>query len=252
MIVRIINYRAWNHQEQIPYEYTFPNENGTYTIHTPRLIDQSDRIAGKSCIDESCSADDYAWAYWVGLLVDMDITITVNGNKISATISGFDDWRVERKQSWATCTSARVYTGDYDYYSSINGALIHRYHGPSTMCQGDATWPGAGGDVTINTGTINAQEWSQRYEFANMYNAYENNRAYAYVQIFNDLPPDYRPGAIKQGNIYLSHNRNDGEAHVLGGTWKEMRTSQGHTANDNPPSIRKSNIWTDQLKLGKE
>lgn len=74
------------------------------------------------------------------------------------------------------------------------------------------------------------------------------------IGILNPNPPDYRPGAILVGDKWLSHNRSGGEAHVLktDGKWNEMRTLNGHSTNDNPPSIRVNNKWTDQLKIGKE
>ena len=72
------------------------------------------------------------------------------------------------------------------------------------------------------------------------------------VHFINDMPPDYRPGAILKNGEWLSHNRNGGEAHILCSRWSEMRTDNGHTENDNPPSIRMENRWTDQLLIGKE
>lgn len=75
---------------------------------------------------------------------------------------------------------------------------------------------------------------------------------YLGVRFTNDMPADYRPGAILSTGQWLSHNRAVGEAHILNGTWQEMRTIQGHTENTNPPSIRMSNIWTNQKLIGKE
>lgn len=75
---------------------------------------------------------------------------------------------------------------------------------------------------------------------------------YLGVRFTNDMPADYRPGAILSTGQWLSHNRTVGEAHILNGTWKEMRTIQGHTENTNPPSIQMSNIWTNQKLIGKE
>lgn len=73
------------------------------------------------------------------------------------------------------------------------------------------------------------------------------------VRFINDMPPDYRPGAILKNGEWLSHNRSGGEAHILCGRWSEMRTDNGHSENDNPPSIRMdNNRWTDQLLIGKE
>lgn len=116
-------------------------------------------------------------------------------------------------------------------------------------------------NVDIGTYTITIAPGG---EFGSQYSMFFNNKTknsstpssgdqlYMGVKFTNDMPADYRPGAIKQGNIYLSHNRDAGEAHVLHGTWREMRTLNGHVDNDNPPSIRKNNIWTDQLLIGKE
>lgn len=75
------------------------------------------------------------------------------------------------------------------------------------------------------------------------------------VKFINILPPDYRPGAIRDGNgVWQSHNRDNGEAHILtgNGTWKEMRTIGAPDEKGNPPSIRKNNAWFNQAKLGKE
>lgn len=256
MIVRIIEDKTWA-GEEVTQEFTFPNVNGTYTVNPGRIIDQSDRIRNRTG-DNPSDPDTYKWAYWVGLIVDMDITVTVTGNKITASIGGFDDWRVERVQTPATCQTGTniLVPGNYDYFSSINSALIHNYQGPNRMCQGDATYPGNGSTATFNTGLIAPQTESAHYQFAWMHNNVQReNYAYAYVSVFNDLPNDYRPGTIlNNSSIWLSHNRTNGEAHILkgNGKWAEMRTVEGHNENNNPPSIRTTNRWTNQLLLGKE
>ena len=68
----------------------------------------------------------------------------------------------------------------------------------------------------------------------------------------NILPADYRPGATLN-SVWLSHDRTGGSAHILtsGGTWREMRTNNGLTESDNPPSIRTTK-WMNQRKIGKE
>ncbi len=68
----------------------------------------------------------------------------------------------------------------------------------------------------------------------------------------NILPADYRPGATLN-SVWLSHERTGGKAHILtsGGTWREMRTVDGLTASDNPPSIYTTK-WMNQRKIGKE
>lgn len=107
--------------------------------------------------------------------------------------------------------------------------------------------------ITIAPGGESGSQYSMYFNNKTRnYSASSGDKLYMGVKFTNDMPADYRPGAIRQGNIYLSHNRDVGEAHVLGGTWREMRTLGGHVDNDNPPSIRKNNIWTDQLLIGKE
>ena len=81
----------------------------------------------------------------------------------------------------------------------------------------------------------------------------KGDRLYAGIKFTNDMPPDYRPGAILQNGVWQSHNRNNGESHILcNSRWSEMRTDNGHTENDNPPSMRMNDRWTDQLLIGKE
>lgn len=72
--------------------------------------------------------------------------------------------------------------------------------------------------------------------------------------ITNPNPPDYRPGAVRNGSgIWLSHNRSGGEAHILtGGRWREMRTQGAPTEKGNPPSIRKGGSWGNMAKMGRE
>lgn len=75
------------------------------------------------------------------------------------------------------------------------------------------------------------------------------------VEFKNILPADYRPGAIRDNDgVWQSHNRDAGEAHVLGsgGTWIEMRTVGGGVECGNPPSILKDDKWYNQLEIGHE
>lgn len=76
---------------------------------------------------------------------------------------------------------------------------------------------------------------------------------YVGIRFTNDMPPDYRPGAILDNGVWQSHNRSAGEAHILcNNRWNEVRTNNGHSQNDDPPSIYIGDHWTDQLLLGKE
>lgn len=73
--------------------------------------------------------------------------------------------------------------------------------------------------------------------------------------VTNPNLPDYRPGAIRDSNgVWQSHNRSGGEVHVrnANGVWVEERTMSGGESCGNPPSIRKSDKWFNQRKLGKE
>lgn len=70
----------------------------------------------------------------------------------------------------------------------------------------------------------------------------------------NILPADYRPGAtLDSSSVWQSHERTGGKAHILtsGGTWREMRTVDGLTASDNPPSIYTTK-WMNQRLIGKK
>lgn len=98
-------------------------------------------------------------------------------------------------------------------------------------------WPAAIHYLNHNTGTTNPPD-----EF------------YFGLGITNPNPPDYRPGALRDNNgVWLSHNRNGGEAHVLvNGVWREMRTQGAPTEKGNPPSIRKDNSWGNMAKFGRE
>ena len=89
------------------------------------------------------------------------------------------------------------------------------------------------------------------------YNAVTNtlnpDRFYFGLIVTNPNPPDYRPGAIYDGSVWQAHNRSGGEAHIYtGSTWREMRTVDGGTGSDNPPSIYTGTKWVNQRKLGKE
>lgn len=74
------------------------------------------------------------------------------------------------------------------------------------------------------------------------------------LEFLNDLPVDYRPGAVlDSSNLWQSHDRSSGEAHLLrsNGTWKELRTVNGHSGAGNPPSILSNGRWVNQRKIGK-
>lgn len=78
------------------------------------------------------------------------------------------------------------------------------------------------------------------------------------VSFKNILPPDYRPGASRQGDgAWLSHNHERGACHIYNGTnWTELRTVGGVDGDKgNPPLIltaNNANGWRNQKLLGKD
>lgn len=83
-------------------------------------------------------------------------------------------------------------------------------------------------------------------------NAFPNSSYSSQSQVPVDIEVDYRPGAILDG-VWKSHNRSAGTAHIYDGTkWVEMKTSDGHSASENPPSINDGTKWVNQNKIGQE
>lgn len=72
------------------------------------------------------------------------------------------------------------------------------------------------------------------------------------VQFQNNLPRDYRPGALLSGGVWLSHDRDGGECHVFNGSkFVEMRTVDGPTGMGNPPSVYYGSKWYNMNKTGR-
>lgn len=63
---------------------------------------------------------------------------------------------------------------------------------------------------------------------------------------------DYRPHAIlKNDGKWYSHNRPEGEAHILrSGAWSECRTIGAPTAKGNPPSVYHDGKWYNGARIG--
>lgn len=73
------------------------------------------------------------------------------------------------------------------------------------------------------------------------------------IQFRNILPEDYRPGATRVGNVWLSHNRSAGAAKIYtGNSWLEMRTLDGGTGADNRPRIQHQGGWKNMRLIGNE
>lgn len=246
MRVRVYEDQPWSGRYNIlQLDVVIPNQEGHYRTDMELILTQSDRCYAFPVDDPR------AWGYHIGMAVTLEYDLTINGSNIDVDVDAFTDWAVVRVPG-QTPAGYSLVQGNYSWYSSINGNEIYHYHGPATAGQGGAIYPGTGGSFSFSSGTIRPQQETSAREFANFYNWVNGNRAQAKIVFFNDFPPDYRPGAIRSGNIYLSHNRNDGEAHILNGSWNEMRTIGGGVEHDNIPSIRKNNSWFNQLKLGKE
>lgn len=71
------------------------------------------------------------------------------------------------------------------------------------------------------------------------------------MRIYNPNPPDYRPGAHLINGTWQSHNRGAGKADIRrNNSWVTMRTQNGPDGTGNPPSIRRSDVWRNQSKIG--
>ena len=67
------------------------------------------------------------------------------------------------------------------------------------------------------------------------------------------LDYDYRPGSTWDGTKWVSHNRNGGWAGVWdGSSFKEMRTEDGPNSTGNPPTIKHSDAWRNQRRVGQD
>lgn len=111
--------------------------------------------------------------------------------------------------------------------------------------------------VTIPASTNPQTQWvaAIRFKNDNTSTAATPDEFYFGLGIKNPNPPDYLPGAtLDSGSLWQSHNRSGGKAHILASTgkWNEMRTTDGLSSAGDPPSIRLSNKWLNQRKLGKE
>lgn len=220
-----------------------------YTVVLPAILEMSDRC-------QLYPTDDpRAWAYNLGFQCNLIVRASMNkeNNSIKAKVISFSDWRVERSQG-TTPAGKPVVQGNYSWYSSVNGAEIAHYVGPTVSGEGDYTYAGEGGTMGIDFGTIGPQQEGDQREYANLLNHVNGLRSQAWVTVRNDLPADYRPGAVLD-NKWLTHNRSNGQAHILtsGSTWTEMRTINGGINKGDIPSIMTSEngAWINQRRFGK-
>lgn len=84
-------------------------------------------------------------------------------------------------------------------------------------------------------------------------NAFPNDAASEATAVPIYIEVDYRPGEVLTSGTWKSTNRSGGKCHLRsGGSWVEMKTSDGGTGTGNPPSRRTSGTWKNQYKIGSD
>ena len=200
---------------------------------------------------------DYGTNYTTGKKADCTLSIsysnvsyTIN-NDNSITVTG----RVTQFPGLVRTPTGLSAQGDQTIKAWFNGQLVLDEVTPTgqegTFILSTPTGPFS---VTIPPSNNPQPAFPAALEFYNaVTNTLNPDRFYFGLIITNPNPPDYRPGAIYDGSLWQSHNRSAGEAHIYtGSTWREMRTADGGTSSDNPPSIYTGTKWVNQRKLGKE
>lgn len=207
-----------------------------------------------------------------------DSTCAANANSSRTSVSITDSWTVDiDEHNNMTVTvhtvinsiSRAAYQGDPNACASniVADLIIRRQAGGTVLArynnQNFATYGTVASNIDLGTVTFTLAPGQN----SNRSTVHYTNDAHftgggqegLYDDVFrmgitfkNILPADYRPGATLN-SVWLSHERTGGKAHILtsGGTWREMRTNNGLTESDNPPSIRTTK-WMNQRKIGKE
>lgn len=207
-----------------------------------------------------------------------DSTCAANANSSRTSVDITDSWTVDiDEHNNMTVTVHTVinsivraaYQGDPNSCASniVADLIIRRQSGGAVLArynnQNFATYTTVASNVDLGTTTFTLAPGQN----SNRSTVHYTNDAHftgggqegLYDDVFrmgitfrNILPADYRPGATLN-SVWLSHERTGGKAHILtsGGTWREMRTNNGLTESDNPPSIRTTK-WMNQRKIGKE
>lgn len=209
-----------------------------------------------------------------------DSTCASNANSSRVSVNITDSWTVSIDEhnnmsvsvhSVINSISRAAYQGDPNSCASniLADIIIRRAAGGSVLArynnQNFGTYGTIASNVDLGTYTFTLAPGQD----ANRSTIYYTNDAHysgggqegLYDDVFrmgitfkNILPADYRPGAtLDSSSVWQSHERTGGKAHILtsGGAWREMRTVDGLTASDNPPSIYTTK-WMNQRKLGKE
>ena len=209
-----------------------------------------------------------------------DSTCASNANSSRTTVRITDSWTVDIDEhnnmnvtvhTVIDSISRAAYQGNPNSCASniVTDIIIRRYSGGSILArynnQNFTTYGTVASNIDLGTYTFTLAPGQD----ANRSTVHYTNDAHftgggqegLYDDVFrmgitfkNILPADYRPGAtLDSSSVWQSHERTGGKAHILtsGGTWKEMRTVDGLTASDNPPSIYTTK-WMNQRKMGKE
>lgn len=248
MKIRIYQLQEWTGETRLTQEIDVPVVDEAYVDSTLfEILPMSDR-APSFPVD-----DPRGWAYNAALRVTVGWSAWVdpNSNTINLSFANYSNWTFYRNKG-ATPNGYRVVRGNYYWYSSVNGREIYHYVGPTTSGEADYEVGGLDGGSWQMSLNIPPETESQRYEFANIYNAVSGVRSRAYICFYNDLPADYRPGERKIDGVWKSLNRNGGVCE-RNASWYEMRTVGGASgATGDPPERKINGVWTNQSKIGEE
>lgn len=201
-----------------------------------------------------------------------DINVSVSGSTISVSRG---EYRTN-DSSWWICNS---YSTNYDQYHleyvvqySYDGSNWFNLTSPrgtailgpcanydyrtgtntkdtmAALCQSESFTVSASGYIRAlfyAAGSASTPSPTPTYPYAYPNSSYsEASQAPIYIVT------DYRPGEIRNGGTWKSHNRSGGHADIRrSGGWVEMRTEAG---TGNPPSIRRDGSWENQAKIGAE
>lgn len=161
--------------------------------------------------------------------------------------------------AWGHQIGAPVYAGTYDFYA-INSdgveSFIYQYAGGDTVVDDyQLDVPGKTTKAEYNETIQPGGQFSNEHYYGRCYNEVQgsNNNLQVFLRFKNTYPADYRPGEVRVDGTWKSTNRTGGKCHIRqNGQWVEMRTLNGGTGTDNPPSLRKDGVWKNQYKIGSE
>lgn len=221
-----------------------PDTPGSHNVRLPNFLGQSDRIPSVPL------GSGNEWAYHTGLYcsITVNYSIDYSNNRINATINNFNNWHFYR-QKGSTLSGRSCVRGNYTWYSSFNSSIYH-YVGPTTSGQANQDVSFNGGSSTFTFSNVAPGTRSNSHQFAWMKNNVNGNLSYAFLQIENTLPPDYRPGERKIGGRWMSLDRSGGVCE-RNNSWYEMKTKNGNSGGTgDPPEVKRSGSWYNQNRIG--